>query len=264
MAKWIQAAGLALPVAILAAYAGPAYTGLRDKPAGEPFAYAIPEGFESLPASGAKPGTDRNVWVHASLGHGGLLPNVSITHANDMGVFDDAKLVHIASGMPAYFEGSGVQWKEVRHAQMKRRDGTLVGLLEGENTLGEERFRSLQLSFPDDRGVSLVTANFPSFEAAHWGPIFEATIETSRGVATRGVMTPLWVFLAWGGGGGLVAFGLLALLGGGVSQPVTHGNSPRAEEASRRPEEASPAASEKTSPPGPLSAGGEGESSVTK
>jgi len=213
MARLFHAATVAVPVAVLAAFSGPAYTGLRDRPAGEPFGYAMPEGFHPVKVAGDSPGFEHNVWAHASLGNGGIVPNVSISHVNDVDAFDDPKLAHIAAGMPAYFEGTKVQWREVRHAQLQRRDGALVGLLEGENTLGDERFRSLQLSFPDDRGASLVTATFPSVEATHWEPIFEAPIEATRGVATRGTKKPLWVFFAWGGGAGLTSFALLALLG---------------------------------------------------
>jgi hypothetical protein len=219
MSRLSYAAGLALPIAVVAAFVGPAYTGAQDKPAGEPFVYAMPEGFRPMDTrSGGQP--ERSVWVHASLGDGGLTPNVSITHVNDMGAFDDAKLSLIASGMPAFFEAGKVKWREVRHAQIARHDGALVGLLEGENTLGEERYRSLQISFPDDRGASLVTANFPSFEASHWVPIFEAAIERSRGVATRGIRKPPWVYVAWGAGAGGVSFMLLALLAGRASRRV--------------------------------------------
>jgi hypothetical protein len=214
MARLPLSATIAAPVAALAAIAGPAYTGLHDRPAGEPFAYAVPEGFHPWHAEGAAKRTDDNVWAHASLGNAGLVPHVTITHVNDMAAFDDPKLAHIAEGMPEYFEGTNITWREVRHAQIKRRDGALVGLIEGENKLGEERYRSLQISFPDDRGASLVTANFPSLEASHWEPIFEAAIETTRGVATRGTRKPLWLFFAWGGGAGVVAFGILALVGG--------------------------------------------------
>lgn len=222
MSRLSYAAGLALPIAVVAAFVGPAYTTPRDKPAGQPFVYAMPAGFTPIDAHIAgQPGGQRAVFVHASLGTGGLTPNVSITHVNDMAPFDDAKLAMIAAGMPALFVPGGVQWREVRHAQVKRRDGALVGLLEGENSLGEEHYRSLQVSFPDDRGATLVTANFPSFEASHWVPIFEAAMEATRGVATRGVRTPVWVYVAWGGGAGCVSFLLLlALLAGRANRPA--------------------------------------------
>jgi hypothetical protein len=214
MSRMPFAAGLAVAVAALAAFVGPANTGLHDKPAGEAFAYAMPEGFTHVPTDGALPGTERNVWMHVPLGNEALLPNVSITHVSDMGNFDDAKLAMIAAGMPAYFAASQVKWREVRHAQIQRRDGALVGLLEGENTLGDEQFRSLQLSFPDDRGTSLITANFPSREESHWTPIFEAPIQTTRGVATRGIRKPLWVNVAWGAGAGIASFAFLVFVGG--------------------------------------------------
>jgi hypothetical protein len=213
MARLSMTSTLAVPIAVFAAFLGPAYTGLHDRPAGEPFAYAMPEGFQRLHVEGPPRRTDANVWAHASLGNGGLVPNVSISHVNDMAAFDDPKLAHISEGMPELFEGTSITWHEVRHAQIKRRDGALVGLIEGENELGTERYRSLQVSFPDDRGASLVTASFPSLEASHWEPIFEAAIETTRGVATRGTRKPLWVFFLWGGGAGLASFGILALVG---------------------------------------------------
>jgi hypothetical protein len=204
---------LALPVAVLAglcgALGGPWLGGHRDKPAKEPFGFALPDGFKAVPDD---PRSPRRVWVHEPLSPDGLTPNVMVTHVSDMEVFDDAKLSQIASGMPAFFSESKVVWTEVRHAQVTRRDGAWVGLLEGENDIEDVHSRSLQLSFPDNTGVTLVTANFGTSEAAHWEPIFESTIEASRGLAIRGVKTPLWMRLAWGVGAALAAF-LLVLFG---------------------------------------------------
>jgi hypothetical protein len=194
---------LALVVGVASAFGGPWLMGHRDRPAKEPFAYALPEGFNAVPSA---PGSsERSAYAHTQLSAGTLIPNITITHIGDMSVFDDAKLSGIAAGMPQFFAQSKIKWTEVRHAQVRRHDGALVGLLEGENEIVDEHFRSLQLSFPDNTGVSLVTANFSTSEAPHWEPVFEATIETSRGVASRGVETPVWMRVAWGLGGAIVA-----------------------------------------------------------
>src|SRR5579862_4719771 len=131
MGTWSYA-GLALPIAAAAAFAGPSVTGWRDKSAGAPFSYAVPEGFSRLGADGqgGEAAAARMVWTHTPLGDEKLIPNVSLSHVNDMGVFDDAKLSLIAAGMPAFFKGTDVTWHEIRHRQVKRRDGALVGLLE--------------------------------------------------------------------------------------------------------------------------------------
>jgi len=201
-------ASRALATAVLAgvagAWGGPWLLGHRDKAATEPFGYALPEGFEALPPDPKAPA--RQAWVHAPLGDQRLVPNMTLTHVDDMSAFDDAKLAEIAAGMPAFFAKTKITWTEVRHASIKRRDGAFVGLLEGENEVDEERFRSLQFSFPDGSGASIVTANFPSAEAAYWEPIFEASIEASRGVATRGSAPALWIRAASGGGMAAVAF----------------------------------------------------------
>jgi hypothetical protein len=201
---------IALIAGLAGAWGGPWLIGHRDRAAKEPFGYALPEGFNPVPSAPGSSSNGHKAYAHAPLGQEGLVPNLTIAHVNDMSVFDDAKLVEIAAGMPQFFAESKIKWTEVRHAQVKRQDGALVGLLEGENTIAETRFRCLQLSFPDNTGVSLVTCNFPSTEAAHWEPIFESTIETSRGVATRGAVTPLWMRVAWGVGSFLVAL-LVAL-----------------------------------------------------
>jgi hypothetical protein len=231
-----QVKKLALPIAILAgivfAWGGPWLVGHRDRPAREPFGFALPDGFHALPPDPSVP--QRKAWTHAPLGNDQLTPNLTLTHVNDMSNFDDAKLSEIASGMPAFFAKSKIKWTEVRHAQVKRRDGALVSLLEGENEIADEHFRSLQLTFPDNTGVSLITANFPTSEASHWEPIFEATIESSKGVATRGVTSPLWMRAAWGGGAALLAF--LVVLGW-----------------TRKPETDSPSLASTSSGPGPVS-----------
>jgi hypothetical protein len=218
---------LALPVAILAglaaAFAGPWIAGHRDKPTKQPFGFAMPDGFKQVTTDGP---SARRAWVHEPLQSGGLVPNVTVTHVNDMEVFDDAKLSKIAAGMPAFFAQSKMVWTEVRQAQVMRKDGAWVGLLEGENDIEDVHSRSLQLSFPDNTGVSLVTANFPTSETAHWEPIFEATIESSRGVAIRGAETPIWLRVAWGAVTALGAFLLLFFLGGRPSPPPTPSASP--------------------------------------
>jgi hypothetical protein len=209
--------GLALTVAALAGLAGalggPWAIGYRDRPAKEPFAYALPEGFEALPPDPAAPA--RQAWFHPPLGNTGLVPNMTLTHVNDMSVFDNDKLAQIAAGMPAFFAKSKMTWTLVRHASIRRHDGAFVGLLEGENVVGEEHYRSLQFSFPDNTGVSIVTANFPSGEALHWEPIFQASIEASRGIATRGTLTPFWIRAGFAGGMFVLAFYLTLAVGRG-------------------------------------------------
>jgi hypothetical protein len=200
---------VALLVAVILGALGPRLTARRDIPAGRPFEYFPPDGFVRKDSSD---GSAATVWLHAP-GFTGYTPNVSLSHTSSTSAFDEADLAALVKGMPAVFHSSQITWVEIRHHARMRADGTRVGLIEGECTSKTLHYRSLQLAFPDDRGTSIVTAGYPTVEAAIWEPAFDATIDTATGVALRALPPPWWAYMAWsigGGVGGLFVARLLA------------------------------------------------------
>jgi hypothetical protein len=208
-----------LVVAAIAALAGPRLTVPQDRDAKAPFVYTPPEGF--VPAKddvvrnvlGDAAGGPLNVWVYSVPGARST-PNITITHTAKAARVEDADLRDLALGMPAVYQQTGSTWTEVRHETRARVDGSRVGIIEGDNVRGDARNRVLQLVFPTDDGTELLTASFPSEDAAKWGPQIDATIAATTGVATRVPPVPGWMYVAWGVAGGVLAYLALALAPG--------------------------------------------------
>jgi hypothetical protein len=74
--------------------------------------------------------------------------------------------------------------------------------------------------FPDDLGTSIVTAQFAEEEAAKWEPLFEASIDTASGVATRVPAAPPWMMFAWAGAGGVLGWLVSAMLATRTAAPA--------------------------------------------
>jgi hypothetical protein len=202
-------------VGVTAAAIGPRVTSASDKPAAEAFAYTPPDGF--VPAGedvshtleGAVHGAER-AWVKPTppslLGAPKYRPNVSLVRSPKIAPVDEAELVALAAGMPQVYAGSGTTWKEVRHATHVRPDGARVGVIEGAAQKGRLEYRSLQIAFPENEGLSIVTASFPESEAATWDDAFEKSIDAARGVAFRAPPPAPWAYAAWGVGAAVLAF----------------------------------------------------------
>jgi hypothetical protein len=211
MASGSSSLVIASLAAIVAAALGPRITGPHDRAAGAPFVYTPPEGF--VPASeentrailGQIVGGQR-AWVHPVSLLDLYTPNITLTHTNHGGLVADDEIAKLAGGMPDMFAQSGVTWKEVRHDARLRGDGTRVALILGDCTKGVLHYRSMQMAFPDDAGTSIVTASFPADAAARWEPLMEASMVTATGVALRVVPPENWMYVAWGLGGGILAF----------------------------------------------------------
>jgi hypothetical protein len=212
-------------LAAASALIGPRIVGLQSRSADAPFAYEPPEGFVPFKESagelqGAK------AWVFDD-GSGAVRPRASeeagaaavrvVAHhsSREMSV-EEVDLAKLANEMGKAFEDT-CTWTHRRHELRTRPDGGRVGLIEGdcnrEIELGQlglpkQRIRSrkLQLMFPDDTGTSIVTASYPTDQAARWEPLFEATIAKSRGVSVR-VPAPSGVVIAgWAAAGAVLGW----------------------------------------------------------
>lgn len=226
---------LCLVIGLICAALGPRVFGPQNKSAGSAFGYEPPERFAlvkepSVTDQGAqawayqgseadaapvfptgRPAVDKHTRVTVVLHHS----------AKEISV-DEGDLAKLATEMAKAFEDV-CSWSHRRHELRVRSDGARVGLIDGDCNrtidlrgvgLPEAviKLRKLQLIFPDDTGTSIVTASYPSDQAARWEPVFEATINKAKGVATRVPPPPPWHYGAFGGAGLVMGWLLAALV----------------------------------------------------
>lgn len=201
---------------------GPRLTAPHDKKAGEVFVYEPPAGFVAAKSAtaGALEDATRS-WVDGSSAST-FVARVTMAHSNGTGTVEEGDLAQIVEGLPETFAKEGVEWTHRRHETRTRSDRSRVGLIEGDcvshvksflpGVTADVRFRRLQLVFPDDAGTTIVTAQFAADEAPKWEPLFEASIEKARGVATRVPAAPPWMMVAWGGAGAVLGWLVSSML----------------------------------------------------
>lgn len=228
---------LPLVLGAFAAFLGPKLTLPRDRPAGQPFVYEPPEGFIELKDPKAAEKAARS-WVLANPSRRAFAPNVTTTHSTQRAPLEDRELKATVATMPATMAPE-IQWTHRRHETRVRPDGARVGLIEGDcvrqaqDGNSEQKFRMLQIVFPDDSGTTIATAQYAGEEATHWEPIFEATIARAKGVAVKVPDVPGWIFAAWGGGGIVLGWLGAALLNRPEEAPAKK-DEPEASKKSRR------------------------------
>jgi hypothetical protein len=193
--------------------------------------YLPPEGF--VPAKDAKSEVEgAQVWVHEPVDKKSegvpvadrktSATRIVLTHSNKEMSVEEADLAKLAAEMPKAFEGL-CTWVHRRHEMRVRADGARVGLIEGDCDRDVDlsafglpsspiKMRKLQLMFPDDSGTRIVTASYPTDQARRWEPLFEATIGTARGVATRTPAPTFWTRIAWAAAGGVLGWLAIAIV----------------------------------------------------
>lgn len=211
-------------LAVVGAIVGPRIVGPQSHSAGAAFAYEPPEGFVRAKSDSLLGTEDTQIWVFedkknfdgSSTDKTAALTRVVVTHSNKEMSVEEADLSKLAAEMPKAFEDS-CTWVHRRHELRTRADGARVGLIEGDcnrdldlSSLGvpsqKVRSRKLQLMFPDDTGTSIVTASYPTEQAARWEPLFEATIPKARGVATRTPSPAVSIYAAWAAAGAVLGW----------------------------------------------------------
>ncbi|MCW5834148.1 MAG: hypothetical protein KIS78_17250 [Labilithrix sp.] len=226
-------------IAVMAAILGPR-VGPRSHAANAEFVYEPPEGF--VPVKGAKVGEaeDAQVWVHEAADkrnfdgsladRKALSTRIILSHSTKEMSVEERDLAKLVEEMPKAFEGV-CTWIHRRHEMRTRADGARVGVIEGDcdrevdlSAIGlpsqPVKTRKLQLMFPDDRGTSIVTASYPTDQAARWEPLVEATVGTARGVATRAPAPAPWTHGAWAAAGAVLGWLGTAILGKGSAPPA--------------------------------------------
>jgi hypothetical protein len=205
-----------LVVAAVAAFVGPQATSAHDRPAGGPFVFTPPDGFEPArddlvkSALGTPPDGMQKVWVFVEPG-AAATPNITLTFTDQSPQLEDEDLRALAAGMPAVFSPMGSTWTEVRHEARRRADGARVGILDGALVRGASKKRVLQIVFPVDKGAALVTATVPADEIGKWEPKLDASIASATGVAVRAPRPGSWLYVAWGLAGGVLTYLTVAL-----------------------------------------------------
>lgn len=215
--------GLALVGALLVPYAF-----RHDRPAKEAFVYEAPPGFEEAtgetrrrltqglsqpvpnddsrfsppPEMIAHP--DRRAWI----GHGGSAstpPRIVMVHADRTTRLDEDSIARIAADMVEHQRGQGMVYTTEEMRVLTRDDGARVGLVTWHVESAPESpqpatlpRRTVQLTFPDNTGVSIVTAQFMQSDAPAVQPLVEASVASARGVAFRAEPWPLWMRLGLG------------------------------------------------------------------
>ena len=249
-------------LAVLAAIIGPRLVGPTNRSAGAPFVYEPPEGF--VPAKDAKvaDADGATVWVNEAAekkkfdgsiaDRKALATRIILNHSNKEMSVEETDLAKLVAEMPKAFEGA-CTWVHRRHELRVRADGARVGLIEGDcnrevdlSSFGlpaqPVKMRKLQLMFPDDSGTSIVTASYPTEQAAQWGPLLEASIGKASGVARRVPAPPLWTFAAWAGAGGVLGWLATAIALRKESEPAdpkkpARGRKPHAERSTKKKDE---------------------------
>ena len=215
-----------------------------------PFAYEPPPGFVAVDSDGSAELDHAKAWIPGDAekknfdgsvaDRSAQTTRVVLTHSNKSMSVEEADLSKLATEMPKAFEGS-CAWVHRRHEMRTRVDGARVGLIEGDCDreidlsafgLPSQKFRArkLQLMFPDDGGTSIVTASYPSDQASRWEPLFEATIGTAKGVATRAPAPAPFTYLAWSLAGAMLGWFATALVKQKANAPQSASAAKGAEE----------------------------------
>ena len=247
-------------LAVLAAIIGPRLVGPTNRSAGAPFVYEPPEGFVPAKDANVADADGAKVWVNEATekkrfdgsiaDRKALATRIILNHSNKEMSVEETDLAKLVSEMPKAFEGA-CTWVHRRHELRVRADGARVGLIEGDcnrevdlSSFGlpaqPVKMRKLQLMFPDDGGTSIVTASYPTDQAAQWEPLLEASIGKASGVATRVPAPAVWTHAAWAGAGAVLGWLATAIALRKESEPAdrktpARGKEPKAERNAKKP-----------------------------
>ncbi len=196
-------------LAVGAAVLGPRLTMPEERLAGAPFAYVPPADFaeETTPSPGRRADVT-HVWRYVGSRPGGdPAPSINRVHSGSRATVEPADMLRVASEMPASQKAAGVEWTLLRSGTRDRPDGARVGFMEARVVQEGRPHRALQLAFPEDTGMSIVSATYtdadegPGASAGSWAATVLDTIATATGVARRVPPPPSWVNAAWAAGG---------------------------------------------------------------
>jgi hypothetical protein len=193
--RWVPTLAFSALVAILGVH----FSGEPEVPAGQPFTYVPPQGFNpvTLPANvNADNGVDK-IWAEATA-VSRIAPRVTLSHTTQETVLDGVALAPLADGLPALYAKSHGQWTEERHIVHVRPDGKRAGLIVGDLTTADDaHLKTMQMIFPDDTGTSIATASFDQVSAARLVPEFEKSLDDAMGLKKPGKKPENWLYFAY-------------------------------------------------------------------
>lgn len=179
-----------------------------------------------LPVPEADQHPERRAWVGTPKTSLDPAPRIVQVHNDSRGALDEAALSRIASEMAEHQRSQGLTYTVTQKRIVERADGARVGLIawnvESDPSSPQPAARprhAIQLSFPDNDGIAIVTAQFTASDDAVIAPLVEASVGTALGVAVRPPPFPLWLRLLAALGGAGIGY-LLSRLGRSKTQPT--------------------------------------------
>jgi hypothetical protein len=167
------------------------------------------------------------VWNYTGKRAAGIpVPSINLVHSANRGTVEPGDMLRVAAGMPEGYKASGVEWTLLRSGTRDRPDGARVGFMEARVVQAGKPHRALQLAFPEDTGMSIVSATFADAEdgaaagaAGGFGEIVFETIPLAKGVARRVPAPPPWVHAAWAAGALALGLGVHGLRSRRAAKP---------------------------------------------
>lgn len=171
-----------------------------------------------VPVEDAERHPDRKAWVGAPKTPLDPPPRIVQVHNATHVALDESTLGRIASEMREHQRNQGYDYTVTKTKIVERSDGARVGFVTWDVATAPSSSQpatpprhAMQLSFPDNDGISIITAQYLASDESTVAPLVEASIQEARGVAIRPGPLPLWARLLGAAGGGALGW-LLARL----------------------------------------------------
>lgn len=166
-----------------------------------------------LPMAEAERHPDRKAWVGTPSNPGDPAPRIVLVHNEARGALDESALSRIASEMSEHQRSQGLDYSLAKKRIVERNDGARIGMVVWDVRSAPDSSqpatlprRAVQLSFPDNEGISIVTAQFLATDDAVVSPLIESSIQDARGVAIRPGPLAWWIRLLAAVAGGALGY----------------------------------------------------------
>ena len=166
-----------------------------------------------LPVDAADLHADRQAWVGTPQSPLAPAPRIVLVHNPAHTALDESVLGRIASEMSEHQRSQGLDYALTKKKMVERSDGARVGFvtwdvssLPSSSQPATPPRHAIQISFPDNDGISIVTAQFLAADDAAVAPLIEASVHEAHGVAVRPGPLPIWARLLGAVGGGALGF----------------------------------------------------------
>lgn len=210
---------LAIVVGALLLGVGVPYAVWRDRPAKEAFEYVAPEGFIEAPPDVRRKLTqgsttpdsagtdliahpDRKAWYAPALAGAQTtnVPRIVLVHSERAQRLSEDVLARVASDMVEHQRAQGLVFAPVSRTIVTREDGARVGIVAWDVETAPESpqpaapsRRTVQLTFPENEGMAIVTATFAAQDVTKLQPLIEESARRAHGVATQAELPAVWI-----------------------------------------------------------------------